>query len=364
MANLTNAAKLIEEMEKKVDSSSLASVATSWSYTDLSNQPTIPTVNDSTITVQKNGADVDSFTTNAAAWKTINIQLTKADVWLWNVDNTSDANKPISNATQTALNAKADVNSVYTKAEVDSAISSAVSSVYKYKGSVANYASLPSTWLTAWDVYNVADSWMNYAWTGSAWDALGSSVDLSNYFNKTTDTTDNITQGNNKFVSTTEKSTWNWKQDALTTAQLNAANSWITSTKVSTYDWYATTIANKANTSDVLTKTNTTAFTPTGDYQPATKKYVDDNAGNVIAMTQAEYEALPEATKNDGKLRIITDAPEIEIKAWVTSVNGQTGDVTIQAGGTVYCTFAEYDALPSTKLTDWVNYIITDFTKL
>jgi hypothetical protein len=32
-------------------------------------------------------------------------------------------------------------------------------------------------------------------------------------------------------------------------------------------------------------------------------------------MTQAQYDALPEATKNDGKLRIITDAPEIEIKA-------------------------------------------------
>ena len=30
--------------------------------------------------------------------------------------------------------------------------------------------------------------------------------------------------------------------------------------------------------SDVLTKTNTSSFTPTGDYQPATKKYVDDAA--------------------------------------------------------------------------------------
>lgn len=68
------------------------------------------------------------------------------------------------------------------------------------------------------------------------------------------------------------------KQNTLSTAQLNAANSWITSDKVSTYDWYATTIWNKANTSDVLTKTNTTSFTPTWDYQPATKKYVDDHA--------------------------------------------------------------------------------------
>lgn len=37
-----------------------------------------------------------------------NIDLTKSDVGLGNVDNTSDANKPVSTATQTALNAKQD----------------------------------------------------------------------------------------------------------------------------------------------------------------------------------------------------------------------------------------------------------------
>lgn len=38
-----------------------------------------------------------------------------------------------------------------------------------------------------------------------------------------------------------------------------------------------------AFTDDVLTKTNTSSFTPTGDYQPATKKYVDNiNYGKVI----------------------------------------------------------------------------------
>lgn len=36
-----------------------------------------------------------------------NVTLAKGDVGLGNVDNTSDANKPISSATQTALNAKA-----------------------------------------------------------------------------------------------------------------------------------------------------------------------------------------------------------------------------------------------------------------
>lgn len=40
-------------------------------------------------------------------------------------------------------------------------------------------------------------------------------------------------------------------------------------------------LSKKANSSDVLTKTNTTAFTPTGDYNPATKKYVDDKVGSI-----------------------------------------------------------------------------------
>ena len=35
-------------------------------------------------------------------------------------------------------------------------------------------------------------------------------------------------------------------------------------------------LSEKVNSSNVLTKINTAAFTPTGDYQPATKKYVDD----------------------------------------------------------------------------------------
>ena len=42
------------------------------------------------------------------------------------------------------------------------------------------------------------------------------------------------------------------------------------------------TLAGKADKTEVLTKTNTTAFTPTGDYQPATKKYVDDNKTPVV----------------------------------------------------------------------------------
>ena len=45
-------------------------------------------------------------------WKDWEVLLTKEDVWLWNVDNTSDLDKPISTATQNALDLKADITYV------------------------------------------------------------------------------------------------------------------------------------------------------------------------------------------------------------------------------------------------------------
>ncbi len=46
----------------------------------------------------------------SVAWKTGAVTLVKWDVGLWNVDNTSDVNKPVSTATQTALNWKANLS--------------------------------------------------------------------------------------------------------------------------------------------------------------------------------------------------------------------------------------------------------------
>lgn len=91
----------------------LATVATSGSYTDLSNKPTIPTVD-----------------------------VTKSYV-------------------DTQLATKANASNVYTKAEVDSK----VSSVYRVKGSVASYSSLPTVDLSG------------YATTAAMNSALGNKVD-------------------------------------------------------------------------------------------------------------------------------------------------------------------------------------------
>ena len=48
------------------------------SYNDLTDKPTIPTVNNKTITIQKNGTNVDSFTLNQSSNKSINITVPTA----------------------------------------------------------------------------------------------------------------------------------------------------------------------------------------------------------------------------------------------------------------------------------------------
>lgn len=67
-----------------------------------------------------------------------------------------------------------------TASDVQSAINSAVSSVLKYKGTVANREALPSN-AEVGDTYNLQDTGGNVAWDGTKWDDLGETVDLSGY---------------------------------------------------------------------------------------------------------------------------------------------------------------------------------------
>ena len=61
------------ELGKKANTANLATVATSGSYNDLSDTPTIPSVGNGTLTIQKNGTSAGTFTANATTDKTINI---------------------------------------------------------------------------------------------------------------------------------------------------------------------------------------------------------------------------------------------------------------------------------------------------
>ena len=53
------------------------------------------------------------------------------------------------------------------------ALKSDLTAVYKYKGSKATVSALPSSGNVKGDVWDVQENGMNYAWNGSAWDALG-----------------------------------------------------------------------------------------------------------------------------------------------------------------------------------------------
>lgn len=53
-----------------------------------------------------------------------------------------------------------------------------MTNVYKYKGSKATVAELPTS-ATAGDVYNVEADGMNYAWDGTKWDNLGSILEVA-----------------------------------------------------------------------------------------------------------------------------------------------------------------------------------------
>ena len=191
--------------------------------------------------------------------------VTKAQVGLGNVDNTSDADKPVSTAQATAINnavsthnasetahsnqfsqyrtsasqdtidnqiksdianlqsTKADkattlagygITDAYTKTEVDAK----VSSVYRFRGSVATYANLPTTGQVVGDVWNVEDTGANYAWSGTEWDKLSETVDLTPYLTKTEASSIYATQSALAEVSTVAETAQQTANAAGTTA--------------------------------------------------------------------------------------------------------------------------------------------------
>jgi hypothetical protein len=64
---------LAQKIRAKADSNSLASVATSGLYSDLTGAPTIPTVYNGTLTIQQNGTTLGTFSANQDTNETINI---------------------------------------------------------------------------------------------------------------------------------------------------------------------------------------------------------------------------------------------------------------------------------------------------
>lgn len=179
---------------------------------------------------------------------------------------TSDLNNDsgfITNSTDTLTNYYKK-SETYNKTEIDSKISS----VYKYKGSVASYEDLPSEDLTIGDVYNVETDGSNYAWNGVTWDKLGGDVDLSNYYNKT--------QTNNLLSGKVDNTTLNDYYTKTRTDELLGGKV-DTSTYNSKMTQIDTSLGNKANISDIPTKTSDL----TNDSDFTTKAYVDGLVGDI-----------------------------------------------------------------------------------
>ena len=76
---------------------------------------------------------------------------------------------------------------IITEEQVDQKINAAIGSVYRVKGSVANYNALPAENVSIGDVYNLEDTGANYVATSTTpdWDKLSETVDLNGYLTKT-----------------------------------------------------------------------------------------------------------------------------------------------------------------------------------
>lgn len=133
-----------------------------------------------------------------------------------------------------------------TSEEIDQKINTAIGSVYKVKGSVANYEALPKDNVTIGDVYNLEDTGANYVATSTTpdWDKLSETVDLNGYLTKTDAASTYQPKGNyltsvpEEYVTETELNAKGY----ATTTQVN--------TKLDSSAYTATDVLSKVKTVD------------------------------------------------------------------------------------------------------------------
>lgn len=130
--------------------------------------------------------------------------------------------------------------------ELDQKINTAIGSVYRVKGSVANYEALPKQNVNIGDVYNLEDTGANYVATSTTpdWDKLSETVDLNGYLTKTDAASTYQPKGNyltsvpEEYVTETELNAKGY----ATTTQVN--------TKLDSSAYTATDVLSKVKTVD------------------------------------------------------------------------------------------------------------------
>ena len=130
--------------------------------------------------------------------------------------------------------------------ELDQKINTAIGSVYRVKGSVANYEALPTEDVNIGDVYNLEDTGANYVATSTTpdWDKLSETVDLNGYLTKTDAASTYQPKGNyltsvpEEYVTETELTAKGY----ATTTQVN--------TKLDSSAYTATDVLSKVKTVD------------------------------------------------------------------------------------------------------------------
>ena len=145
-----------------------------------------------------------------------------------NASNISTNTQDIKELQGTDEDSSSSVSIVGAKKYADEKIATAVSSVYKVKGT-CKYAQLPASGEAIGDVWNVTDAHenvpagTNYVWTDKGWDALAGTVDLSPYF-KTADFNTTLTADSSfKSVQATANAAATKTELAAVQATANAA---------------------------------------------------------------------------------------------------------------------------------------------
>lgn len=211
--------------------------------------------------------------------------------------------------------------------ELDQKINTAIGSVYKVKGSVANYEALPKQNVNIGDVYNLEDTGANYVATSTTpdWDKLSETVDLNGYLTKTDAASTYQPKGNyltsvpEEYVTETELTAKGY----ATTTQVN--------TKLDSSAYTAT---------DVLSKVKTVDGVGSG----LDADLLDGKHGNEYALkTDISDEVyISEGTQPDGEQEIWVDLSDNTFDELVVTEAPKDGKQYARQNGT----WVEVEAAP------------------